>query len=72
MKVPYLVKVLDCLQILKLVVIFFLATLSKDTPPFLQMMVKILFKVNSTKPNYASFPHNESLMIDRCYFSLVQ
>ena len=59
MKVPYLVKVLDCLQILKLVVIFFLATLSKDTHTFLQMMVKILFKVNSTKPNYAFYPNHE-------------
>ena len=60
---PYLVKVLDCLRILKLVVIFFLATLSKDTPTFLQMMVKILSKCKSAKPNCDSYPHNSRPML---------
>ena len=37
--------------------------LSNDTPTFLHMMVKILFKVNSAKPNCAFYPHNDKPML---------
>ena len=66
MKMPYLVKVLDCLEILRLVVIFFSCNIFQGHPYFYPNDGENqLIQRKQIVPSI-------HIMIDRCYFSLDQ